>query len=237
MHETFKFLLISVLTVIVFGFYGEGIYAQVGAKKTPSRSVSRQTAVTEDGQKVVLQSDGVWWYESGAKSSRANRQFDLVGLWNRSPDIVIVDSMEKILEFPDRLPGFAAMPDGVNYWNEPFKTRGTVRLFQGDDSTKWQSLPSSNNEDTGFPGSMNRCGAGMWLVRWRADHPHALIEAAVGFNWEDDPVVLKSKIGRFGYMKGTKCDEPMFRFSKMTDGSTSQMIDLRYEIRFFEVRP
>jgi len=45
------------------------------------------------------------------------------------------------------------------------------------------------------------------------------------------------KIGSFGYMSGTNCEQPMFKFSGAVNGDKSTLVDVYYELKFWQAAP
>jgi len=105
----------------------------------------------------------------------------------------------------------------------PFRVSGSTRTFQGKG---WEPLPN-------FPVQMNHCDAGMFMIRWRSANPNVRIESALGYHYTG--VIYASKPGQFGYMQGTICEEPLFKF--VSSGDTSTLVDIYYELKFWQAAP
>ncbi len=161
-----------------------------------------------------------------------------VKVWTEGEQVETVDSEDEIPEFPDELVGYSAMPKGTDFWGEPFKSPSSVRVFEGGPADgkedDWTRVENGNGDY--FPKTMNGCGAGIWLMRWRSNNDDVVVEAGVGYIG-DVKVVELSKEGRYGYMQSSNCYEPLFRFKKAINGNSSSLVDVLYEVKFFEARP
>jgi hypothetical protein len=143
--------------------------------------------------------------------------------WPKQFGAYVATSSETIPLFPRAWSGFRS-DEGKDFWGKPFSTRGTIRVFQGKD---WEGIPS-------FPNTMNGCSSGVFMIRWRSAYAtdriqtSAVNNAGVASRWQTKP-------GVFGYMSGTNCDQPMFKFVDSRNGDT--LVDIYYELRFWQAAP
>jgi hypothetical protein len=143
--------------------------------------------------------------------------------WPKDLGAYIAMSSEEIPLFPSTLSGFRSK-DGKDFWNKPFPTKGSIRVFQGKD---WDGIWK-------FPNTMNGCSSGIFMIRWRSADPKVHIQTSAVNN---PPVASRwqTKPGAFGYMSGTNCDQPMFKFAESRDGAT--LVDVYYELKFWQAAP
>jgi hypothetical protein len=121
---------------------------------------------------------------------------------------------------------FRASANNKDYWDERFKSLGSLRLFKGND---WEEIFDGSNR---FPHTMNQCSDGVFMLRWRVASPSVQISVAIANNTE---VISNFKTGSYGYAYGTNCEEPFFKFTKSSDRST--LSDIYYEIKFWKAVP
>ncbi len=140
--------------------------------------------------------------------------------WPKNKGVYLASSSETIPAFPRTLSGYRTEND-KDFWDHTFVCRGSTRVFEGG---AWSGIPD-------FPATMSGCGHGVFMIRWRSLLP---IEFALGFH--ELTVSSSSKMGTFGYMYGTNCEQPMFKFVR-TAGSGSNLTDVFYEIRFWQAAP
>jgi hypothetical protein len=116
----------------------------------------------------------------------------------------------------------------MNYWNEPYTLHGNLRIFEGSD---WATIYN-------FPYSGNHCGEGLFMIRWRTSNPDVRIASNVAYS--PDPSYndsKKAKTGSFGYMLGTNCEQPLFKFAGTVKGNESNLVDIYYELKFWQAAP
>jgi hypothetical protein len=143
--------------------------------------------------------------------------------WPKLAGVYIASSREAIPAFPHQLSGYRS-EDGKDFWGKPFAVRGSIRVFQGDD---WQGIPK-------FPNTMNGCSAGFFMIRWRSAYPNDdLIESSVRYS-AAAPERGEAKTGGFGYMSGTNCEQPMFKF---VGRGKDTLVDVYYELKFWQAAP
>jgi hypothetical protein len=141
--------------------------------------------------------------------------------WPEQKGEYIAVSSEAIPHFPETLSGYRS-EDEKDFWKKPFPVKGSIRLFEGDD---WRGIPE-------FPHTMNACSAGVFMIRWRSADPNVRVRSSVRHSSKSK---ADEKTGIFGYMSGTSCDQPMFRFADSRNGNT--LVDLYYELKFWQAAP
>ena len=129
--------------------------------------------------------------------------------WPEQKGVYVSTSGEAIPNFPSTLSGYRS-EDNEDFWNKPFPIRGSIRLFGGND---WQAIPK-------FPNTMNGCSAGVFMIRWRSADPDVRVRASVRYSSESK---AGEKIGIFGYMSGTNCEQPMFKFAETLNRSKANL--------------
>jgi hypothetical protein len=144
-------------------------------------------------------------------------------MWPKQAGAYIATSSEAIPAFPKQLSGYRS-EEGKDFWSKPFSTKGTLRVFRGND---WQGIGK-------FPNTMNGCSSGVFMIRWRSAYPTDRIESTVAYS---AAVASGSapKTGVFGYMSGTNCEQPMFKFAGSSSGDT--LVDIYYELKFWQAAP
>jgi hypothetical protein len=143
--------------------------------------------------------------------------------WPKDRGVYISTSSESIPAFPRTLSGYRSEND-KDFWNKPFHSRGTVRIFQGNE---WQGLPK-------FPNTMNGCSSGVFMIRWRSANQNVLVQSSARYS-KDIPGTMKA--GNYGYMSGTNCEQPMFKFESTRDRDKSTLVDVYYELKFWQAAP
>lgn len=157
--------------------------------------------------------------------------------WPKKEGVYIATSSETIPLFPRALTGYRSIRN-KDYWNEPFASTGAIRVFEG---TGWEIITDSINQpnrkdrSANFPLSMNHCSDGVFMIRWRSGNPNVRVASALGYHYSG--VVSGTKTGRFGYMYGTNCEEPMFKFAGTLNGNRSGIVDIYYELKFWQAAP
>jgi len=143
--------------------------------------------------------------------------------WPKQMGAYIATSSEAIPLFPRTLSGYRS-EDAKDFWGKPFSTKGSMRVFQGKD---WDGIWQ-------FPNTMNGCSSGVFMIRWRSADPNASVQSSAANN-AAIASGSQTKPGIFGYMSGTNCDQPMFKFVDSRDGST--LVDVYYELKFWQAAP
>lgn len=144
--------------------------------------------------------------------------------WPKSYGVHITPSSETIPLFPTTLSAYRATGN-TDYWDRPFKTKGTIRVFDGQD---WGPIPD-------FPLTMNHCSYGVFMIRWRSANLDVLISAALGHHYSRITNAIQT--GKFGFMQGSNCEEPMFKFAGTLNGNESNLVDIYYELKFWQAAP
>ncbi len=155
--------------------------------------------------------------------------------WPTVRGAYVARSSETIPAFPSSLSGYRS-DAGKDYWGRDFVTRGTVRVFQGNN---WDMIYPP------LPATMNHCSDGVFMIRWRSANPNILIDSALGpYTTENIPNLdnlISANAARasstFGYMQGTNCDQPMFKFARSLNNDGSTLVDVYYELKFWQAAP
>jgi|SRR5882724_3441521 len=157
-----------------------------------------------------------------AFSVQSQRRTNRVG-WPKTKGFYVANSSETIPLFPRTLNGYRLLGNNRSYWDKPFNLKGSTRVFEGNG---WEPLPN-------FPLTMNHCSDGVFMIRWRSANPKVRIATALGYHYTG--VIYASKTGTFGYMQGTNCEEPLFKFASGND--TSTLVDIYYDLQFWQAAP
>ena len=152
--------------------------------------------------------------------------FGSAQIWPKSQGVYIAKSSASIPAFPSKLREFRFAGKNKDYWGESFDTIGNTRIFEGN---AWEELYQ-------FPHTMNHCSDGVWMLRWRSANPAVRISTGIANNTYDQGV-SGAKTGTYGYMYGTNCDQPYFKFAGATRGNESNLVDIHYEIKFWSAAP
>lgn len=148
--------------------------------------------------------------------------------WTKNGGVNIAASSAAIPAFPRLLSGFRPAGKSKDYWDnelsEDFKLKGTIRVHEGGD---WDGIYE-------FPYTMNSCSAGVFMIRWRSANPDVLVESTVAHSPE---TASRGKTGKFGYMYGTNCEQPLFKFGRALNGNESNLVDIYYELKFWQAAP
>ena len=139
-------------------------------------------------------------------------------VWPKRQGVYIAKSSASIPTFPRVLREFRFAGKNKDYWGESFDTDGSTRIFEGND---WEELSE-------FPHTMNHCSDGVWMLRWRSANPAVRISTGIANNTYDQGV-SNGKTGNYGYMSGTNCEQPYFKFARATGGNGSNLVDIYYE--------
>jgi hypothetical protein len=144
--------------------------------------------------------------------------------WPQVEGVYTASSSDSIPQFPTKLSGYRSK-SGRDFWGHPFETRGSLRIFQNNE---WFGIHQ-------FPNTMNDCSNGVFMIRWRSANPNVRVESSVRYQPDDNSA--KTEIGNFGYMSGSNCDQPMFKFTGSSDGATMTLTDIYYELKFWQAAP
>lgn len=144
--------------------------------------------------------------------------------WPKKRGVYTATSSETIPLFPHALSGFRS-ENNKDFWDHIFACRGSIRIFKG---SGWSGIPD-------FPATMNGCSNGVFMIRWRSGLP---IESALGYIefTHEFKVSTAPKTGTFGYMYGTNCEQPMFKFVGAAS-SPDTLTDVFYELKFWQAAP
>jgi hypothetical protein len=138
----------------------------------------------------------------------------------------IAISSEAIPPFPSELSGYR-FEAGKDFWGRPISEKGTIRVFQGGG---WQGLHK-------FPATMNGCSSGVFMIRWRSADTETPVESSLG-SYRGDVRKEDSKPAEgFGYMSGTNCDQPMFKFPDGPNHLGATRVDVYYDLKFWQAAP
>jgi hypothetical protein len=144
--------------------------------------------------------------------------------WPNNQGVYISTSSENIPHFPRALSGYRAAGD-KDYWDRPFAINGSIRIGEGNG---WEPIPD-------FPLTMNHCSDGVFMIRWRSANPDVLVATAIGYHYSGE--IYATETGTFGFMQGTNCEEPMFKFAGTLNGNQSNLVDVYYELKFWQAAP
>ncbi|MGA9600483.1 MAG: hypothetical protein WBS22_09570 [Methylocystis sp.] len=144
-----------------------------------------------------------------------------------SPDFIqngftsVYAANEDIPPFPEALAGWKQTPPGRDFWGEAAKSSGVVHVGEGNN--EWTHIPE-------FLPSQNDCDTGIFLVRWKTKDTDAAVDSGLLFATAVDDV----KSGSFGFLGGSNCHEPIFRFKATNNRRTHNNVDIIYEVRFYD---
>ena len=147
-------------------------------------------------------------------------------VWPKQQGVYIATSSASIPAFPRTLRQYRFAGKNKDYYGESYNTDGNTRIFEGKN---WEELYQ-------FPHSMNHCSDGVWMLRWRSANPAVRISTGIVNNTYDQGV-SNGKIGTYGYMYATNCEQPYFKFAKATRDNGSNLVDIYYEIKFWKAAP
>lgn len=156
-------------------------------------------------------------FVSGISSASSARP-----LWPKNRGVFVATSSETIPLFPRALSGYR-FQNNKDYWNHPFESSGSIRVFKDNG---WTEIPD-------FPHTMNHCSDGVFMIRWRSSDPDVRVATNIGYS--TDVPSATAKIATFGYMYGTNCEEPLFKFAGA--GNNSTLADIYYELKFWRAAP
>ena len=146
--------------------------------------------------------------------------------WPKKHGAFSAKSSETIPSFPAKSSGYRS-ESGKDFWANPFRTRSALRVFQG---SGWSQISE-------FPKTMNGCSAGRFMLRWRSANPDVLVDSATGYFGDVRVINSQARSANYGYMQGTNCEEPLFRFGKVLNRNQSTLVDIYYEIKFWQAAP
>jgi hypothetical protein len=151
-------------------------------------------------------------------------------LWPKKGGVYIATSSETIPLFPRVVSGYRPSGNNKDFWDHAFSTKGTIRIFEGGG---WTGI-------TDFPATMNGCSSGIFMIRWRSANPDVRIASVLSSSIGDGQPYRDSgraKTAAFGYMGGINCEQPMFKFVGTLNGNESSLVDIYYELKFWQAAP
>lgn len=147
-------------------------------------------------------------------------------VWPKRQGVYIAKSSAAIPAFPRKISEFRFAGANRDFWGKHYDTEGSTRIFEGND---WEELYE-------FPNTMNHCTTGVWMLRWRSANPAVKISTRIANN-NYDQGMTPWKTGTYGYMYGTNCEQPYFKFASVARGNGSNLVDIYYEIKFWKAAP
>jgi hypothetical protein len=166
---------------------------------------------------------------NGPMKSADNTALNTDALFPKEMGVYIANSSEKIPVFAAVLSGFKS-EEGKDFWGNKFDTSGSIRVFQDQG---WDGIPE-------FPNTQSGCSAGVFMIRWRSANPEVVIASTMGYSAEyakRDENSTSPKLSSFGFMVGTNCEQPLFKFSATRNGNESNLVDIYYELKFWQAAP
>lgn len=153
------------------------------------------------------------------------------GRWTSNSEVNIAKSSKAIPAFPRTLSEYRFAGKNKDFWGKKFQTNGSMRIFGGDD---WTGVSD-------FPNTMNHCGTGMFMIRWRStsrvastvDFTKELASKRKKGKKEQDGYMFSQKIGQYGYMFSHNCFLPLFK----VEGADGIIVDIYYELKFWQAAP
>jgi hypothetical protein len=143
--------------------------------------------------------------------------------WPQSMGEFSAKSKDGIPSFPLELTGYRS-EKGKAYEGKPYATRGSISVDRG---SEWKGLKH-------FPRTRHGCSAGVFMLRWRLSDPVIRVYSTI-----DNPRKSTANVatGSFGYMYGSVCDKPQFKFASARKPNWSNLVDIYYELKFWEATP
>ena len=143
------------------------------------------------------------------------------GSWPKEQGVYTAATAKQIPAFPAKLAGFQPRP-GEDYFGETFPSTGTVTVAEDDD---WEFI-----EDFSYSGI--DCIAGVYTLRWQLSDPAVTIRTAIENPRDKPPPPMPT--GSFGYMYGSSCTQPRFKFVSSTGKNKAISVVVQYEIKFWK---
>lgn len=81
---------------------------------------------------------------------------------------------------------------------------------------------------------MNGCANGAFMIRWRLSDPAVRVDSTARNSSTSGGTMTTSA---FGYMYATNCDQPLFKFASVVNKSGSGLVDIFYELKFWQAAP
>ncbi len=141
--------------------------------------------------------------------------------WPKEQGVYTAITFEKVPAFPVKLAGYRAL-DGEDFFGEDVQLSGVMTV---DDGAGWQMIDE-------FPSSSIDCIAGAYMVRWQVSDPYVTVQSAIDNPRDTPPPPIKT--GSFGYMYGSSCTEPRFKFAASKGKTKAESVDIKYELKFWK---
>lgn len=136
------------------------------------------------------------------------------GSWPSDLGTYRTSSSAGIPAFPKRLEGFRPRGDAQS---------GIIRVFEGKG---WTGIHE-------FEVGANGCSHSLMMVRWRSANAITIQTSTAGSHIDES--APDAPASTHGYMFGSRCDQPAFKFGK-TEG-TSTLVDVFYEVQHWDAAP
>ena len=152
-----------------------------------------------------------------------NASFPARPPWPQTMGEFSARSRDRIPLFPRALSGYASEA-GKDFAGKPYPIRGSISVADGGE---WTGLRH-------FPRTKNGCSFGVFMLRWRVSDPAIRVYSTI-----DNPRKSTANVatGAYGYMYGTICDKPQFKFANATKPNWPNRGDVFYELKFWEATP
>ncbi len=151
------------------------------------------------------------------------------GRWTKNGGVNIAKSSAEIPAFPRLLSGYRSAGTNKDFWGNEFEWSGSIRV--GSD---WTEIPD-------FPNTMNKCSAGVFMIHWRTGYDISVKSSLAWMPENEQGVNLAdnsdAKTGKFGYMYGTNCEQPLFKVAEKSQNGLSTVVDIYYELKFWKAAP
>jgi hypothetical protein len=118
-----------------------------------------------------------------------------------------------------------AFPRKWSGYRRDSKSDGTLRVFEGQG---WQTIDELSPQQSG-------CSGGVFMFRWRVGNPNVRVVTAIGYS--TDNIYKRARAGSYGYIYGTFCEQPMFRFADNARDDGSNSVDIYYEVEWWRAAP
>ncbi len=145
--------------------------------------------------------------------------------WPKKMGVYISPGSEATPLFPNELSGYRS-EDGKDFWGKSFPVRGSIRIFEGKG---WQGIPK-------FPNTMNGCSSGVFMIRWRSSDTSFRVQSSARYS-AADVGSSEIKTGTFGYTSSSNCEQPMFNFGDKPAKDGNTLVDIYYELKFWQAAP
>ena len=192
-----------------------------GCKKTPTATSASYVTGQKTEVKQVTQHP-----DQGSKQDSTDpgpNSADARPPWPRRMGEFSATSRNRIPSFPLALSGYRSEA-GKDFEGKFYPTRGFIRVENG---SEWKGLRH-------FPRTKNGCSSGLFMLRWRLSDPAIHVYSTI-----DNPRKSTANVatGSYGYMYGSVCDKPEFKFASASKPNWSNLVDVFYEVKFWEATP